>query len=101
MAGKVDLPFDPRTITAAELQDLLHASKITSVRLVEIYLEQIEKYDGYLHSVICTAPRDDLLEKARHLDTQRSEGKVLSALHGIPILVKVTKTKMPDSKHVW
>lgn len=62
---------------------------MTSLQLVEVYLEQIEAYNPYLHAVICTAPKPSLLEAAKKLDAERSDGKVHLSLHGIPILVKV------------
>ncbi len=67
---------------------LLQASKVTSVQLIEIYLKQIELYNGYLKAVISTAPKSALLEKAKNLDVERSQGKMRSRLHGIPVLVK-------------
>jgi len=82
-------PFDPRVVTASELQSLLQDRKTTSVQLVEFYLEQIETYDGYLHAVISTAPKASLLEEAERLDQERKQGMVRSPMYGIPILVKV------------
>ena len=62
---------------------------MTSIQLIEIYLKQIEQYNGYLKAVISTAPRSALLNKAKQLDAERSEGNVRSSMHGVPILVKV------------
>ncbi|KAK0507196.1 hypothetical protein JMJ35_010234 [Cladonia borealis] len=81
-------PFDPRTATASDLQELLRASKVTSVQLVKIYLKQIEQYNSYLKAVISTAPKSAILDKAEKLDAERAEGNVRSSLHGIPILIK-------------
>lgn len=83
-------PFDPRTATASDIQELLQASKVTSVQLAKIYLEQIEQYNGYLKAVISTAPESALLDKAKQLDAERAECNVRSSLHGIPILVKAS-----------
>ena len=88
MANAEPSPFDPRTATASDIQTLLQASEVTSVQLIEIYLKQIELYNGYLKAVISTAPKSDLLEKAKKLDAERSQGKMRSRLHGIPVLVK-------------
>ena len=81
-------PFDPRTATASDLQELLRASKVTSVQLIKIYLKQIEQYNGYLKAVISTAPESAVLDRAEELDAERAGGKVRSSLHGIPILIK-------------
>lgn len=82
-------PFDPRVLTASELQSFLQDFKTTSVQLVETYLEQIETYNGYIHAVIGTAPKASLLDEAERLDQERKQGIVRSPMHGIPILVKV------------
>lgn len=86
-------PFDPLVATASELQSSLQDLKITSVQLIELYLERIKTYDGYLHAVISTAPKASLLEEAERLDQERKRGIVRSPMHGIPILVKVWLNK--------
>lgn len=89
MGNSPSHPFDPLVVTASELQSLLQDGRTTSVRLVELYQERIDTYDKYLHAVISTAPKASLLEVAKKLDQERKEGKVRSAMHGIPVLVKV------------
>lgn len=84
-------PFDVLTATIKDLQVLLVENKCTSVDLIEIYLDAIEKNnrDGLkLYAVIETAPKEQLLQIAREMDEQRSAGKPFGPLHGIPILVK-------------
>ncbi|KAL8782231.1 MAG: hypothetical protein Q9213_005561 [Squamulea squamosa] len=81
-------PFDVLTTTAKELETLLDSGKVTSAQLVEVYLAEIEKKNGYLKAVISTAPRNSLIERANVLDIERSSGTVRSHLHGLPILVK-------------
>ncbi|KAF2756644.1 amidase signature enzyme [Pseudovirgaria hyperparasitica] len=61
---------------------------ITSVDLVNIYLDEIERHNGYLKAVICTAPRKGLEQQASQLDEARRAGRLRSRLHGIPILIK-------------
>ena len=82
-------PFDVLTTTAAELESLLDAGRLTSKELVHVYLAEIDKKNGYLKAVIATAPRTSLMEKAHALDEERSGGAIRSRLHGLPILVKV------------
>jgi amidase len=65
------------------------AGKFDSAYLINVYLAQIQEHNSYLKAVIVTAPKSKLLEQAKSLDSERSKGKVRSALHGIPILVKV------------
>lgn len=50
-------PFDVLTTTASELQILLASGKVTSAQLIEVYLAEIEKNNGYLKAVIFTAPK--------------------------------------------
>ena len=87
-------PFDPRKATASDLQELLQASKVTSVQLVKIDLKQIEQYNGYLKAVISTAPQSTLLDKAEKSDAECAGWKVRSSLHGIPILIKASSRCM-------
>ena len=75
--------------TAADLGKLLSEGTLTSEQAVCEYLKQIECYNGYLHAVISTPPRDIVLSLARKLDRERLDGRVRSPLHGIPVLVKV------------
>lgn len=82
-------PFDVLTTTASELQILLASGKVTSAQLIDVYLAEIERNNGYLKAVICTAPRNSLVEKANALDRERSSGTTRSHLHGLPMLVKV------------
>jgi len=87
------MPFDALTLqtaTAVQLQSDLSSGRITSVQLVSACLSNIEKYDGYLHAVICSAPHERVIRAAALLDDERAAGKVRGPLHGIPVLVKVT-----------
>src|SRR5687767_6749049 len=76
-------------LTISELQKKMQAGELTARQLAVLYLERIEAVDKngpYLNSVIEVNP--DALEIADTLDTERKAGKVRSALHGIPILIK-------------
>lgn len=85
------LPFDVRTATVTTLCNLLQAGQTTVVEIVEAYLTQIERHNKAglgLRAIISTAPRQTVLSWAAKLDCERRNGKVRSALHGIPIIVK-------------
>jgi amidase len=78
--------------SAQELQQKLKSGELTSERLVTIYLDQIKKHNDsgmQLKAVISVAPRQLVLQRARELDFERSEGKLRSQLHGIPVILKV------------
>ena len=81
-------------LDAAALRSLFERQELTSVELVKQVLAQIERHDkkgAKLNAMIAVAPEKDLLRRAAELDEERCEGEVRSRLHGIPLLVKVSK----------
>jgi amidase len=72
--------------TIADLQAKMKAGKLTSRRLVEMYLERIRVIDVKTRSVIETNP--DALSIADQMDRERRRGRTRGPLHGIPILLK-------------
>jgi amidase len=75
--------------TVAALQDDMRAGRLTSARLVELYVSRIHDLDRNgptLRSVLSLNPR--AAEDARRLDGERAQGRVRGQLHGIPILLK-------------
>jgi amidase len=83
--------MDCLTITAAELQDLLTARKVTSVTVVESYIEQISRHNNYLRAVLEICPT--AMQQAKRLDEERRKGRVRGPLHGIPVLIKVNQNR--------
>jgi len=84
--------MDPLTITAREIRDLLDAGRTTSVEVVKLFLDQIEKHNlngMKVRAVISTPPREQVLAYARKLDDERAAKGSRGPMHGIPILVKV------------
>lgn len=74
-----------------QLQQQLNRGEITSVTLVERYLDRIARHnrDGAeLQAVLSVQERSQLIEIAKQLDKQRKAGHVRSAMHGIPVLLK-------------
>lgn len=81
--------FELDEITVAELQDKMKSGEYSARSLVEMYSKQIEKMDkngAELNSILELNP--DALAIADKLDTERVDGNIRSALHGIPILIK-------------
>ena len=79
--------FDDATVQ--ELEAAMAAGTLTSEKLVELCLARIQAYDGQgpkLHAVMHLNAK--ALEQARALDAERKAGKVRSALHGIPVVLK-------------
>ena len=83
------MPFNVLTTTASELQQELDAGKINSFQIVQEYLKQIDKHEGYLHALIAQPPRANILQLAQELDDERHAGKSRGQLHGIPVSVQV------------
>src|SRR5689334_9994752 len=89
-------------VTISDLQAQMKAGKLTSRRLVEMYLERIKEVDPKTHAVLELNP--DALTIADAMDKERKKGKVRSAMHGIPILIKDnidTADKMHTTAGSW
>jgi amidase len=75
--------------TISELQEKMESGELTARQLTELYLQRIavvDKEAPYINAIIELNP--DALEVADGLDKERKSGKVRSALHGIPVLLK-------------
>lgn len=94
--------LDLGTATIAQLQAAMDSGKLSSEKLVELYLARIDAYDQKgpkLNTVIALKDRAAALAEARALDAERKAGKTRGPLHGIVVLAKdVFDTKdMPTS----
>ncbi len=69
--------------TVSELASLLHARKITSLALTQMYLSRLKRYDSKLHFVI-TLTEDRAIAQAKAADAEIAAGKHRGPLHGIP-----------------
>ena len=81
--------IDLQRATIPELQAAMASKQITSVQLVDAYLDRIGAYDTsgpMLNSIrqLNTRAR----ETARQLDRERKRGQVRGPLHGVPLLLK-------------
>ncbi len=75
--------------TISALQEKMQNGTLTSKSITEWYLNRIEKIDKMgpsINSVIELNP--DAIGIAEAMDSERKNGKVRSALHGIPVLIK-------------
>ncbi|GGH39364.1 amidase family protein [Paenibacillus segetis] len=68
------------------MQTAMETGQISSVDLVQLYLDRIHTYDVQINSVLEINP--DALQIARDLDKERIEQGSRGRLHGIPILLK-------------
>lgn len=81
--------FELNETTISDLQDKMASGKYSAVQLTTMYLQRIEAIDKKgqaLNAVIELNP--DALAIAKMMDDERKSGKVRSALHGIPVLIK-------------
>lgn len=69
---------------------MLQSGEVTSVQIVERYLEQINRYNPKLRALVSIAPAGNLHRIAKTLDDERREGRLRSPLHGVPIVLKVS-----------
>ncbi|MGH3356090.1 MAG: Asp-tRNA(Asn)/Glu-tRNA(Gln) amidotransferase subunit GatA [Nocardioidaceae bacterium] len=85
-------------MTAAELAESLQRGETTSVEITQAHLDRIEAVDGEVHALL-HVDAEGALRSARESDGRRVEGRVASALDGVPIVVKdVLATKgMPTT----
>lgn len=82
-------PFVITEATIAEMQSAMQEGRLTSVQLVQQYLDRIAKYDDQgikLNAILTINPK--ALEIAAQLDKERATTGARGPLHGIPIIVK-------------
>ncbi|HWE23936.1 MAG TPA: amidase family protein, partial [Myxococcales bacterium] len=82
-------PTQFNEMTIAEMQKQMANGKLTSAQLTQYYIDRILALDQNgpgVNSVIELNP--DALTIAKDMDKLRKRGTVLSALHGIPVLIK-------------
>jgi amidase len=78
--------IDLQTATVVDLQSAMDGGTITSAELVDAYLARIAAYDKRLNAVREVNPA--ARAQAEQMDAERASGRVRSAMHGIPILLK-------------
>jgi len=75
--------MEPAFLPATEQARLVRSGEASSLELVRLYLERIERLDPQLNSFV-TVSGEDALAEAEKRDAQRGDG----AFHGVPIAVK-------------
>ena len=85
--------FELDEVSIAQLQQWMQTGRFTSRRLVDLYLERIERVDRSgpaLRSVIEINPEAQAI--ADRLDAERKATGSRGPLHGIPVSSKTTST---------
>src|SRR5215472_6561637 len=78
-ASEEEIAYAPVT----RLSRWIESKAITSVRLTELYLARLERFNPKLRCVI-TLTREHALEQARKSDSEIAAGQYRGPLHGIP-----------------
>lgn len=82
------LGFNIEEVTIEDIQKAYQNNQLTSVELVQMYLDRIEEYDQNgpkINSILTVNP--DVLAVAAKMDMERGKGKH-GPLHGIPVILK-------------
>lgn len=69
--------------SVSELASLLHARKVTSLALTQMYIARLKRYDPKLHFVI-SLTEERAMAQAKAADAEFAAGKYRGPLHGIP-----------------
>lgn len=88
--NNVELPADLEEVafyTIPQLASLIKNKKITSLKLTQLYISRIKRFDVQLQSVI-TLTEDLALKQAQRADDEIAAGNYKGMLHGIPYGVK-------------
>lgn len=72
---------------AVTLSRLLQNSEVSSVEVVQSFLERIEAVEPYVKAFVTHTPAE-ALQEARQVDRKRAKGEALHPLAGIPIAIK-------------
>ena len=80
----MDNPIFASTVTLAQA---IRNKEISSVELVQAYLDQIEIINPKLNAIVQLVA-DSALAQAKKADAQLAKGKPISPLHGVPMTIK-------------
>ncbi|HAA23976.1 MAG TPA: amidase, partial [Cytophagales bacterium] len=84
------MKMDPSLVflPATELLSKIKTRQLTVVEVVSAFLDQIERHNPELNSVIDLRDREDILAEAEAKDLALAQGEELGLLHGLPMTVK-------------
>ncbi|KPB72988.1 amidase [Pseudomonas cannabina] len=80
--------FNPNTLTLREMAGLLRRGVLTSVNLLEFYLQRIAERNPQINALIQLESADELRRQAREADEMARIGNIRGPLHGIPMTIK-------------
>ena len=84
--AKTNEPMNIAELSIAQIHRAFEEDRLTSVQLVEAYLESITQWNDTLNALTFIKP--DALAVAEALDREYKATGILRPLHGIPLIVK-------------
>ena len=81
------MPDQDSFLSAKTLAARIRKGKITSQRLLELYVARMEKYNPRLNAIVAT-DLDGARKRARAADRALAKGQVWGPLHGLPMTIK-------------
>ena len=73
--------------SANELAGNIRSGKLTSYEVVEVFFDQIEKFNSTYNAIV-TLNKTEALKRAKEADIAISKGEYWGKLHGVPITIK-------------
>jgi len=75
-------------LDAVELSWLIARREVSCVEVAEAFLAHIDRFDPQVTAIVSRAPREQVLDEARHRDRELARGERRGWMHGFPIAVK-------------
>ncbi len=73
--------------SATELSGMLHGRKISSVELLQLYLDRVERLNPALNAIVYM-DAEAAMARAKEADQALAAGKSWGPLHGLPMTIK-------------
>lgn len=74
-------------LPAHKLAGYLQDGQLSATRLVQIYLDRIDRYNPQINAIV-TLDREGALARAAEADAARTRGEIWGPLHGVPVTLK-------------
>jgi amidase len=74
-------------LSASELAEKIKSHQVTSLEVVNAYLDHIKKYNHTLNAIV-TLDKDAAIRRAQEADAALARGELWGPLHGVPITIK-------------
>jgi amidase len=83
----VSSPNDLVFLSASELAEKIKSHQVTSLEVVNAYLDHIEKHNHTLNAIV-TLDKDAAIRRAQEADAALARGELWGPFHGVPITIK-------------